>query len=70
MTRLKTETYKHMPPAAAICLAGPAPAQAGQPAAGGAIDGLIKAADPSLYRGYWTHWAFVKDADAGSPQPS
>lgn len=38
--------------------------EAGQPA-NGALDSLVKAADATLYRGYWNHWAFVKDAAAG-----
>ena len=38
--------------------------QAGQPA-GGAVDSLVQAADASLTRGRWSHWAFVKDAGAG-----
>lgn len=39
--------------------------EAGQKQANGAMDSLAKAADASLYRGRWTHWAFVKDAGAG-----
>ncbi|MFZ1708584.1 MAG: LamG-like jellyroll fold domain-containing protein, partial [Anaerolineae bacterium] len=39
--------------------------EAGQPPANGAIDSLVKAADARLYRGRWTHWAFVKDSNAG-----
>ncbi|MBK6430214.1 LamG-like jellyroll fold domain-containing protein [Candidatus Amarolinea dominans] len=39
--------------------------EAGQKPANGAIDTLAQLADARLYRGRWTHWAFVKDSNAG-----
>ncbi len=39
--------------------------EAGQKQGNGAIDSLVKAADAGLYRGRWTHWAFIKDVGAG-----
>lgn len=32
---------------------------------GAAVDRIAWTVDERLYRGNWTHWAFVKDADAG-----